>query len=84
MKVRVGNVNKGLIAVDELVENDHTVVLDKEKSFAKHKPTGSVLEIRRKQRVFETDLEVLPYHVAQVAIQALTTSNSVFPRPAQP
>ena len=74
LKARVGNVNKGLISVEELVASGHRVVFDGDDSFVEHKESGQVIRIRRRNRVFEAEFEVVPFEIAKLAVQAMNAS----------
>jgi hypothetical protein len=61
MRARVCDVTKGLMSVAEMVDANHTVVFSPDRSFARHNATGEISEFRRRNNVFELDLQVLPY-----------------------
>ena len=61
LRARVGKVSKGLISVAEMVDCGHMVVFDGDESYAIHKGTGAKTIFRRRNKVFEVDLDVLPY-----------------------
>jgi hypothetical protein len=60
MKARVCPVNKGLLAVSEMVDAGHTVVFSKQHSFARHDQTGVITNFTKRNKVYELELSVLP------------------------
>ena len=64
LRARVGDVHKPLLAVCELVEAGHRVVFDSGESFILNKATGQKMNMVKRNRVFEVDLDVLPYSSA--------------------
>ena len=65
LKVRVCRVEKGLAAVSEIVDAGHTVVFGKHRSFIRNESTGEELEVARRNKIFEFDMEVLPFAEAR-------------------
>jgi len=64
LRVRVGEVRRGLIATSDLVDHGFRVVHDKvggvDKSHALHKKTGKVAPIERRGGVYEWELNIMP------------------------
>ena len=52
---------KALASVADMVDQGHTVVFAKERAFAVHEETKEVLEFKRRNKVYEFDIDVEPY-----------------------
>ena len=52
---------KALASVADMVDQDHVVVFSKARSFAYHTGSKEVLEFKRKNKVYEFDIDVDPY-----------------------
>ncbi len=61
IRARVGDVSKGLVSVAEMVECGHRVVFDADASYAVHKETGKKTYFKKRNKVYEIDVDVMPY-----------------------
>jgi hypothetical protein len=64
IRARVGDVSKGLISVSEMIDCGHRVVFDSDGCYAVHKKTGKTTTFKRRNKVFEIDVDVVPYAMA--------------------
>jgi hypothetical protein len=64
IRARVGDVSKGLVSVSEMVDCGHRVVFDCDGSYAVHKQTGKKTYFKRRNKVFEIDVDIVPYAMA--------------------
>ena len=60
-KASAASVTKALASVADMVDQGHTVVFAKERAFAVHGETKEVLEFKRRNKVYEFDIDVEPY-----------------------
>ena len=61
LRCGVADVRKNLLAVSQLVDQDHEVVFSKRGSYIKHTPTGWQYDMTRRNGVFEIEVDVVPY-----------------------
>ena len=61
LRCGVADVRKNLLAVCQLVDQDHDVVFSKRGSYIKHVPTGWKVNMTRKNNVFEIEMDVVPH-----------------------
>ena len=75
IKARVGNVNKGLMAVCEVVDAGGEVHFTKRRRWMKHNSTGEEIEITRRGKSYELDMKLLPY----ADVERMTTAAGARP-----
>ena len=61
LRCGVAEVKKNLLAVSQLVDQDHEVTFSKRRSYIKHVPTGWTIDMTRKNNVFEIEMDVVPH-----------------------
>ena len=61
LRCGVADVRKNLLAVSQLVDQDHDVVFSRRGSYIKHVPTGWRIDMTRKKDVFEIEMDVVPH-----------------------
>ena len=61
LRCGVADVRKNLLAVSQLIDQDHEVVFSKKRCYIKHTPTGWTVEMTRRNGVFEIEMELVPY-----------------------
>ena len=60
LKYGVADVRKNLLAVSQLIDQDHDVVFSRRGSYMKHTPTGWNVDMTCKNGVFEIEIYLLP------------------------
>ena len=61
LRCGVADVRKNLLAVSQLIDQDHEVVFSKKRCYIKHTPTGWTVEMTRRNGVFEIEMNLVPY-----------------------
>ena len=61
LRCGVADVRKKLLAVSQLIDQDHDVVFSKRRSYIKHTPTGWTVDMTRRNGVFEIEMDLVPY-----------------------
>ena len=61
LRCGVADVRKNLLAVSQLIDQDHEVVFSKRRSYIKHTPTGRTVDVTRRNGVFEIETDLVPY-----------------------
>ena len=61
LRCGVADVRKNLLAVCQLVDQDHDVLFSKRGSYIKHVPTNWKVEMTRRNCVFEIGMDVVPH-----------------------
>ena len=82
IKARVGNVTRGLLAVSELIDAGNEVHFTPARSWVRQVNTGTDLDIERRGKVFEMNMDLLPFNRARVI--AAGDTQQPFRRPASP
>ena len=57
----MADVRKNLLAVSQLVDQDHEVVFSKKGSYIRHTPTGWKIDMVRRNGIFEIDIDLVPH-----------------------
>jgi hypothetical protein len=58
LRASAAKVTKALASVADMVDQGHIIVFSKDRSFAWHEATRSMIEFQRRNKVFEFDMEV--------------------------
>ena len=61
LRCGVADVRKNLLAVSQLIDQDHDVLFSKKGSYIMHTPTGWKVDMTRRNCVFEIDMDLVPY-----------------------
>ena len=61
LRCAVADVRKNLLAVSQLVDQDHDVLPSKRGSYIKHVPMGWKINMTRKKDVLEIEMDAVPY-----------------------
>ena len=61
LRCGVADVKKNLLAVCQLLDQDHDVVFSKRGSYIKHVPTNWKVDTTRKNCVFDIEMDVVPH-----------------------
>ena len=78
LNMHVGGVCKGLISVADMVDAGHVVVFQKDGSYARNLQTNEMLHFTRRNRVYELDVDLIPY---AEAAKTIASSAAPFGRP---
>ena len=61
LRTKVGSISRNLLAAQDLLDMGHAIWLDNDGSYMVHKATGLKTNIVHRNRIFEMDLEVVPF-----------------------
>ena len=61
LRCGVADVRKNLLAVSQLIDQDHEVVFSKKGSYIRHTPSGWKVDMVRRNGIFEIEMDLVPY-----------------------